>query len=81
MFLWGRAAYKPNRSGESGETQLGILLGGLLLGVLCWALFSLQSCIKTHKDSKVFNRRMQDVERYNVREPPRRGQQGYQVSY
>ena len=69
------------RWGEKGETQLGIIIGGLFIGVLCWALFSLESCIREHKDGKVIKRHEQHLKRLEVKTPKMRSPEGYQVSY
>ena len=66
---------------ECGETQLGVLIAGLLLGVLCWGVFSLQSCIEEHKESKVVQRREQYIRDHKLTPQPRRDLRGYQVSY
>lgn len=45
---------------EIGETQIGIIIGALVLGCLCWATFTLQGCIKETVDSRTMRKQAQD---------------------
>ena len=67
--MYRRLGHMRPAADERGETQLGIIIGGLLLGVLCWGLFSLESCIRDHKDGKVVKRHQQMMDKYNARNP------------
>ena len=66
---------------ESGETQLGVILGALALGFLCWSLFVLEGCIFDHKESKVKARYTKHVETLKSRQKINRGLGSYQVEY
>lgn len=67
---------------ERGETQLGIILGALFLGVLCCIIFTLKGCIFEHKESKVRKRREQALKMMQRSLPgPQREIKGYRVSY
>lgn len=63
---------------ERGETQLGVILYAVGFGVLCWAIFSLEACIRTHKDSKVQKRKEQYMSRFKPKQ--RREVPGYSVT-
>ena len=52
---------------ERGETQLGVVLAAVVLGVGCWAVFSLEACIRDHKDSKVQKRHDQYMSQFKPR--------------
>ncbi|NLF24273.1 MAG: hypothetical protein GX589_01260 [Deltaproteobacteria bacterium] len=68
--------------GERGETQIGIIFGALVAGVLCWAFFSLESCIREHKDEKVYKRHMKNLEDREAKYPTKQHSvQGYRVSF
>ena len=70
-----------NALSERGETQLGVIIGGLVIGVLCWALFTLESCIREHKDGKVIRRHEQHLKKHEIKYPQQRKPEGYRVTY
>ena len=62
---------------ERGETQVGVIMWGLALGILVSVVMTLQSCIEEHKEGKVAARRQQWRDQF--KRPAERGYQGYQV--
>jgi len=80
MKILQKMKKEPGASGrERGETQMGVILMVMGLGVFCWAVFSLQSCIVTHKDGKVTKRRQQYIDRLKPKEV-KRAPSGYKVT-
>lgn len=67
----------PRSLGESGETQIGVILYALGFGVLCWVFFSLEACIREHKDGKVRSREVQHEAVQKAR--AQRGSTSYQI--
>lgn len=64
---------------ERGETQISIILGALVIGVLSWGLFALQGCIKDHKDGKV--QRNEEIARSKIKPKIHRERASYKIAY
>jgi len=66
---------------EQGETQLGLLIGALVLGTLIAVISTMQSCFFEHKQYKVERRMEQWNEKHKRLIPVSRGKKGYSVQY
>ena len=55
---------RKDQKGQRGETQVGVILWMLGLGVAISVLMTLQSCIYSYKEGKLDRRREQWIERH-----------------
>jgi Na+-transporting methylmalonyl-CoA/oxaloacetate decarboxylase gamma subunit len=69
-------------SDQRGETQMGVIIGALVLGVLVFIMYTLGGCIEEHKDSKVEanQERQARKDQREMEKKMQRGRGGYSVT-
>jgi hypothetical protein len=67
---------------ERGETQMGLIIGALVIGALVFIIYTLGGCIEDHKDSKVDENEARQArkEQREIEKKMQRGRGGYSVT-
>ena len=67
------------KGNEKGETQVGLIVGVIVIGALISAVMNIESCFREAKDEKVRRHREKNIEQMRTKYDRARGQDSYFV--